>query len=106
MGTTTASQSFEFHNLPSDYLKDVNGNDGESTVGIVIDGEEQEQQQQQGGAAAAAAKKSKYTNENNNVRFDEFGRYIIEDYDAHSPFSDILPVSNTAPQQSNSSLLF
>jgi len=68
-------------NLPSDL--DLNNNDGGSTIG--------DHGEEEGGSSKA--KKKKYKNENV-VLFDEFGRYIIEDYDANPPFSDILPVSS------------
>jgi hypothetical protein len=67
-------------NLPSDL--DLNNNDGGSTIG--------DHGEEEGGSKA---KKKKYKNEDV-VLFDEFGRYIIEDYDANPPFSDILPVSS------------
>ena len=64
-------------NLPSDL--DLNNNDGGSTIG--------DHGEEEGGSKAKKKKK------NEDVLFDEFGRYIIEDYDANPPFSDILPVS-------------
>jgi hypothetical protein len=59
-------------NLPPDL--DANNNDGDSTKG-------------DGGSAGGDRK-----TQNEGVLFDEFGRYIIENYDALPPFSDILPV--------------
>ena len=62
---------------------DTTNNDGHSTItGAKAMG---------GGSAVRGIAKSE---SNKEVEFDEFGRYIIEDYDAHAPFSDILPVSS------------
>lgn len=70
--------------LPPDL--DSNGNDG--TIGE--DGGVKNNGAISGGGGRG--KRGKKTH-NEGVLFDEFGRYIIEDYDANPPFSDILPVS-------------
>jgi hypothetical protein len=73
-----------FH-LPSDLVDADAKNDGGSTIG---DGG----QQQQGGGINGGGGGEAKRKHNGNAMFDEFGRYIIEDYDALPPFSDILPV--------------
>ena len=64
-------------NLPPDL--DSNNNDGASTIG------------EDSGKAKRKKKRQQQQQQNNEVKFDEFGRYIIEDYDANPSFSDILP---------------
>ena len=70
-------------NLPPDL--DSNNNDGGSTIGEGVGAE--------GGRSSGSSKAKRKQQQHNDVKFDEFGRYIVEDYDANPPFSDILPVS-------------
>ncbi len=70
--------------LPPD-LNSKSKNDGGSMIG---------ENAPTGAAGAAGGKAKKKQHHNGDVLFDEFGRYIIEDYDANPPFSDILPVSS------------
>ena len=69
--------------LPPDLNSNEN-NDGGSMIG----------ENTSTGADGAGGKAKKKHHHNGDVLFDEFGRYIIEDYDANPPFSDILPVSS------------
>ena len=73
-----------------DLPPDLNSND--NTGGSKMIGDDGTSWTGGGGAGGEKAHK-KHTNEG--VLFDEFGRYIIEDYDANPPFSDILPVSSS-----------
>ena len=69
-------------NLPPDL--DSNNSDGGSTIGEGVGAE---------GGRSSSSKAKRKQQQHNDVKFDEFGRYIVEDYDANPPFSDILPVS-------------
>ncbi len=69
-----------------DLPPDLNSNGNDGTIGE--DGTSSVKGASGGGGRGKGKKKH-----NDSVLFDEFGRYIIEDYDANPPFSDILPVS-------------
>ena len=71
--------------LPPD-LDVKNNNDGD---GNIIGNNDNHGERQQGGREAGDH--STHHVNDNDVLFDEFGRIIIEDYDALPPFSEILP---------------
>lgn len=70
--------------LPPD-LDVKNNNDGD---GNIIGNDNGGRQQ---GGQEAGGQTHHHVNNDNDVLFDEFGRIIIEDYDALRPFSEILP---------------
>jgi hypothetical protein len=71
--------------LPPD-LDVKNNNDGD---GNIIGNDDNDAGRQQGGKEAGGHHAHQVND--NDVLFDEFGRIIIEDYDALPPFSEILP---------------